>query len=123
MTDTTSRHIPDAAALLDADFGPWTDKPTTTTPGQQERDHVLWTSEDGVVTVGVWEAGVGSFTAVRDGFHESCHVISGEVNITDDTGEHRLGPGSVFVMPDGWSGRWDVIQPVRKSYVVITTRR
>jgi len=26
--------------------------------------------------------------------------------------------GDVFVMPKGWSGRWDVIQTVRKFYVI-----
>ena len=32
----------------------------------------------------------------------------------------ELEEGDVFVLPTGWSGRWDVLETVRKLYVVVS---
>ena len=30
----------------------------------------------------------------------------------------ELTAGDVLVLPKGWSGRWDILEPVRKLYVI-----
>jgi uncharacterized cupin superfamily protein len=30
----------------------------------------------------------------------------------------ELGPGESVVLPRGWSGRWDILETVRKVYVL-----
>lgn len=72
----------------------------------------------------MWEANVGSFTAVRDGHHEVCYLLSGKVTVESDNGDVReLGAGDLFVMPSGWQGTWHIHEPVRKVFVVVPIPR
>ena len=46
-------------------------------------------------------------------------LLGGRVRITPADGEAvELEEGDVLVMPKGWSGRWDVLETVRKFYVI-----
>jgi uncharacterized cupin superfamily protein len=47
-------------------------------------------------------------------------LLGGTVTITPLDGEPvELGEGDVFVLPKGWSGRWDVTDTVRKFFVLV----
>ncbi len=71
------------------------------------------------VSVGVWECTPGGWTIVDRPNTETMMLIDGEVTITPLDGEAvELGEGDVFVLPKGWSGRWDVSETVRKLYVI-----
>ncbi|HEX2316382.1 MAG TPA: cupin domain-containing protein [Thermomonospora sp.] len=114
---TTVLHLAgaDQAALPAA--GP---KPTSLT-GQQEATLELWA--EGAASAGVWECGPGTFTAVRDGYHEVCQVLSGRATVRGETGAPvELGPGSAIVLPDGWRGTWEVHETLRKTYVMVPAR-
>lgn len=101
---------------------PFRDKPTTTTPGQQERAATAWTATGGQARTGYWECGTGTFTAVRDGEHEICHIVAGRASLRDATGSvTEVGPGTVLVLPAGWRGSWQVHEPVVKVFVLIRT--
>lgn len=105
---------------IDADLGEPLPKPTTVTPGQIERLATLWQSPEGPVSAGVWEASPGTFTAVRDGYHEVCQILAGSATVVGDDGqETELAAGDLFVMPRGWSGTWHVHEQIRKSWVTI----
>lgn len=100
------------------DLGAPQPKPTATTPGLTEATLPVWSG--GKIETGVWECGVGSFTAVRDGYTEICYLISGEVTITAEGAAPRTyRGGDIVVMPSGWRGTWDVHTPVRKHYIVM----
>ena len=95
-------------------------KPTTLTKGQEEAAVNLWKSEDGLTKIGVWECTPGEFTADRSTAGEYCHIISGSASVKnhDGTGERKLGPGDLLVLPIGWRGQWTVHEHVRKLYVL-----
>jgi uncharacterized cupin superfamily protein len=37
----------------------------------------------------------------------------------DGDGPITYGPGDIMVMPSGWSGVWDVHEPLRKHFTII----
>lgn len=67
---------------------------------------------------GVWEGDIGAWR-VRYTEHEFCHMLAGRVRIVDDRGgESLVEAGDSFVIPAGFTGIWDVLEPARKLYVV-----
>jgi hypothetical protein len=67
---------------------------------------------------GVWEGGVGAWR-VRYTEHEFCHMLAGRVRIASDDGSVRVvAAGESFVIPAGFSGVWEVLEPARKLYAV-----
>jgi uncharacterized cupin superfamily protein len=84
-------------------LGAFVPKSTSTTEGQQEAVHTVWTAPEGV-EAGVWEAMPGRFTATRGGYHEACQILSGRATVTPMGGwPVELGPGDT---PAGWTGVW-----------------
>jgi uncharacterized cupin superfamily protein len=75
---------------------------------------------DGVET-GLWECSPGGWHITDRPDTEIVHILSGAVDMTDDTdgSVRRVGPGDVMVLPKGWSGRWDILETTRKLYVVV----
>lgn len=70
------------------------------------------------VDVGVWECTPGGWAIVNRPNTETMMLLGGRVRITPADGEGvELEEGDVFVLPKGWSGRWDVLETVRKFYV------
>jgi uncharacterized cupin superfamily protein len=72
------------------------------------------------VRVGVWECEPGGWPVVDRPDTETCYIVSGRATITDAaTGEtYEISAGDVIVQPKGWSGRWDVIETIRKVYSI-----
>lgn len=68
---------------------------------------------------GVWECTPGSWTVEDRPDTESFYVVAGQAVITDDeTGEAKeIAAGDFVVLPRGWSGRWDIVETLRKVYV------
>jgi uncharacterized protein len=76
--------------------------------------------DDGQVQVGIWECTPGVFTSRRDGYDEFMQFLAGNGVIYGDDGvEHRVTPGASILLRDGWSGRWEIDQTVRKAYTII----
>ncbi len=73
------------------------------------------------VEVGVWECTPGGWAIVDRTTTETMLLLGGTVTITPADGEPvELGEGDVFVLPKGWSGRWDITDTVRKLYVLVS---
>lgn len=67
---------------------------------------------------GVW-AGTRGAWRVRYSEHEFCHLLSGRVAITSETGERKeFTAGDSFVIPSGFAGTWEVIEDCRKLYAI-----
>ncbi len=67
---------------------------------------------------GVWEGEIGAWR-VQYTEHEFCHMLAGRVRIVGDDGVERIAAaGDSFVIPAGFSGIWEVLEPARKLYAV-----
>lgn len=101
-------------------LGPFADKPTSLTTGQQEASAALWSAPDGRTKIGVWECTPGRFTADRTAAGEYCHIIAGRATVTnaDGSGARDIGPGDLLVLPQGWVGEWLIHEHMRKLYVI-----
>jgi uncharacterized protein len=79
--------------------------------------------DDGNVEVGVWECTPGEFPSVKDGITEQMLFLSGDATIVGEDGiKYEIGSGSLIVTPDGWRGRWEIRQTVRKVYTIWHSR-
>ena len=57
---------------------------------------------------------------VHDDTDEFFHVLSGRIRITDEAGLARIfGPGEACVIPAGFKGVFEVLEPVTKHYVFV----
>lgn len=93
-------------------------KPTAMADGLTEAARTIW-SGSGIET-GLWECTPGAFTAERIGYTEICTILSGRVTLFVEGYEPvEYGPGDVIVMPSGWTGVWDVHEPLRKHYTTV----
>jgi uncharacterized cupin superfamily protein len=67
---------------------------------------------------GVWGSEVGAWRVAYDE-DELCVILAGRVRLTEDGGTPRdFGPGEAFVVPRGFRGVWETIEPVRKIYAI-----
>jgi uncharacterized cupin superfamily protein len=67
---------------------------------------------------GVWEGEVGAWRVAYTE-HEFCHLLAGRVRMRGDDGnETTLVAGDSFVIPAGFEGIWEVLEPARKLYAV-----
>ena len=107
----------DLAATTVGDFLP---KPTTLTEGQTEASTLLWTSEDGLTKIGVWECTPGPFTADRSAAAEFCHIISGSASVKNSDGsqDRKIGPGDLLILPIGWKGEWIIHEHTKKLFIL-----
>lgn len=78
-------------------------------------------SADGLVSAGIWCCEVGAWNIrFADGKEEFFCVLEGRVRLCDAAGVCcEIGPGQAAVIPAGFSGRFEVLEPVRKYYVVV----
>ncbi|QCR18175.1 cupin domain-containing protein [Agrococcus sp. SGAir0287] len=120
MTDTTVSPL--AIVLQDAvtaDPGEHRPKATAEQDGQTEASTTVWESAEGI-RAGVWEVTPGSFRSTRPGYHEMCQIVSGRATITEEDGStFEIGPGSLFVTPEGWRGHWTVHETLRKVWCIV----
>lgn len=76
------------------------------------------------VDAGTWRAEPGAwridFDRSRDEF---LHVLSGRIRLIDEADTvTEIGPGESAVIPSGFRGTWEVVEPVTMRYVLIERR-
>lgn len=73
------------------------------------------------VSAGLWACEPGAWRiAFADGKDEFFHVLEGRLRITDAAGVAReFGPGDACAIPGGFTGLFEVLEPVRKHYVLV----
>jgi len=73
---------------------------------------------DGKFFAGVWQSEAGKWR-IRYTEEEYCHLLQGVSVITDAQGEAvTVSAGDRFVIPRGFVGTWEVVEPTRKIYVI-----
>ena len=67
---------------------------------------------------GVWEGGAGAWRVAYTE-HEFCHMLQGRVRMRGDDGSDvTFAAGDSFVIPAGFEGIWEVLEPARKLYAI-----
>ena len=67
---------------------------------------------------GIWRSSVGAWR-VSYTENELCVLTAGRVRVSDDAGRSwTFGPGDCFVMPAGFQGLWEVLEPAQKFYAI-----
>ena len=82
--------------------------------------HNYFTDYSGRFFCGIWESTPGKWDLDYTE-SEFIYLISGKVRVTDAAGhEETFGPGSAFVIPPGFKGSWEALEPLRKYYVTFS---
>ncbi|MBU1283272.1 MAG: cupin domain-containing protein [Gammaproteobacteria bacterium] len=85
-------------------------------PEQSVRNH--YGSPCGQFNTGIWEGDIGHWT-INYTEHEYCEILQGVSVLRDKDGNAKtLRAGDRFVIPAGFSGTWEVLEPCRKVYVI-----
>jgi uncharacterized cupin superfamily protein len=90
-------------------------------PEEQEppgREFTAATSGDERFAFGFWERERQDRRFERP-YHEVAFIIEGQVEVTDDNGDVVIaGPGDILITPQGSTGHWKNLSPVRKVWAV-----
>lgn len=75
---------------------------------------------EAVGSLGVWECQPGGWPVVNRPDTEFTYILSGRANLTDDASGVvvEVSGGDLIILPPGWTGRWDVLETVRKVYAI-----
>ena len=94
------------------------------TPSRPLRGHTTYKTLDvfsgnhGKANAGVWEATAGAFQSNIQGYIEFCHIVEGSCRLVDPDGTvHHFQAGDSLVLPDGFTGHWEVDERVKKVFV------
>lgn len=95
---------------------PSTDKILSGTPQQTIRNH--FSDQSKRFHSGEWTGEVGEWK-VSYTEEEFCFITRGKVMIRSSSGvEVLVQAGDAFVIPSGFNGVWNVLEPVHKYYVI-----
>ncbi len=76
--------------------------------------------EEGNLFAGTWECEPGTLRLDLD-LTEFCHLLKGHWILTSESGQvTEIKAGDSWVFPSGWKGTGEVVETVRKVYMVIT---
>ena len=100
----------------------------TSTPSRPIHGHTTYktveafTAAGGKLSAGVWEATTGAFRSNMQGYVEFCHIVEGSCRVVDPDGTvHALTVGDTFVLPEGFTGHWEVDDKVKKVFFIGVT--
>jgi len=80
-----------------------------------------FTNASGEVHAGIWACEQGSWRiAFAPNKDEYFYVLEGRCRVIDEQGQvAEAGPGDALVIPAGFKGVFEVVEPVRKHYVIV----
>lgn len=84
-----------------------------------------FTNNSGEVFSGVWGSEVGSWNIVfGETEDEFFYVTEGRCRVIDEHGHaFEAGPGDALVIPAGFKGVFEVLEPMKKHYVIIERKK
>ena len=119
--------MPKLTLFSSADTAPTYDRPRPDrllkgNPLRTTYEHFL--STNGSRSAGVWHCETGAWNiAFAPGKDEFFCVIEGRLRISDHEGNaHEFSAGQACVIPGGFTGVFEVLEPVRKYYVLVETQ-
>jgi uncharacterized cupin superfamily protein len=82
-----------------------------------------FTDATGQFFSGIWESSKGKWP-VRYSESEFCAILEGKCVLTDEAGQaETFTKGDSFVIPGGFVGTWETLEPVRKLYAIFEPKR
>jgi uncharacterized cupin superfamily protein len=76
--------------------------------------------EEGNLAAGTWECEPGKLQLDLD-ITEFCHLLKGHWILTSESGQiTEIRAGDSWVFPKGWKGTAEVVETVRKVYMIIS---
>lgn len=85
---------------------------------EQHLDNLYSASAQSMLS-GTWSSEVGKWKIDYSDRHEFCYLTHGHIILTNEEGqEWALKAGDAFVIPQGFKGAWEVVEPVTKHYVI-----
>ena len=76
--------------------------------------------EEGNLFAGTWECEPGILQLDLD-LTEFCHLLKGRWILTSESGQvTEIKAGDSWIFPRGWKGTSEVVETVRKVYMIIT---
>lgn len=117
---TTPKLIAADSALLEGPLEDWGPRVGADVGEPMMSGRVLQPRGEGLPEVGVWECTPGGWAIESRADTEVVLLLSGRARLSDADGTSvELGAGESIVLPIGWSGRWDILETVRKVYVIV----
>jgi len=88
----------------------------------QRRTWLLYESGPSGMAAGIWECEVGRWRIRMDpAEHEYMVVLAGRCRLHAVDGTFtEAGPGEALVIPAGFEGAFEVLEPVRKHFVIVS---
>ncbi len=87
----------------------------------QERGRSFYADQTGQLDAGVWECAPNKHVYEAAPYDEFVYLLEGRIDVIDDQGAvEAFTAGDSFILPRGCACTWDVKEPVRKLYVVLT---
>ena len=94
------------------------DQATPVEPGKPTTTAEFYSNAEGRFKSGFWASEPGR-AEVHYQKDELCVIISGKVRLTDATGHaETYGAGDTFLIPAGFKGLWETVEPTRKFYAI-----
>ncbi len=118
MTSKSTASVVSLNQLLGSSAEP-DPQPIDTIAGQPERRYAAF--EAGDLDVGAWTSTTGSWSEAPQDGDEIAFVIKGHLRLHPSDGAPiDVRAGDLLHVPDGWTGTWEILDPIEKVYVVIT---
>jgi uncharacterized cupin superfamily protein len=122
-TDPTPPPVPPVPALVElrgataSDYSPVdADRVESGTPVTAVANR--YSDAGGRFHCGVWSSTPGRWRVTYTE-HEFCHLLEGRVRLVADDGTARdYRAGDAWVIPSGWRGTWETLEPARKYYAI-----
>jgi len=87
-------------------------------PVSRECGRLMFRRQDGSSEMGMWQCTPGRWRCDVSN-DEFCYFLAGRAIYTADTGEKlTVSAGMAATFPAGWSGECEVVETVRKVYMV-----
>jgi hypothetical protein len=98
------------------------DRDAPVDPAAPTTTHNWYEDPSGVLASGFW-ASKPYTAAVNYTEDEFCYILDGKVRLTDAGGKvEEYRAGDAFVIPKGFKGTWETVEPVKKFYVIHTPK-
>jgi len=100
------------------DFRPLPERIVAGDPVQRTWNH--YSDPTGQFHAGVWQGEAGAWRVIYDPHEEElCTLLEGRVRLTGSDGAVReFAAGDTFVVPGGYTGIWENLTRVRKTYAI-----
>ena len=87
----------------------------------RERGRSFYADQTGQLDAGVWHCEPNRHVLEPSPYDEFVYLLEGHIDVIDEEGAvETFKAGDSFMMPRGCKCTWDVKEPVRKLYVVLT---